>query len=246
MNVSCPHCENTINGAEIFCGFCGKKITGVDSVKEKISIQRIVAFYISFLVYALIAYFLYSESDSLITEIVIETIFVLLTLVFTFLDVKNIFPLYNFKLINWKSLLFSVSFPVVSAVIVYFGVEAINNLLFEEDYSNLYYEYLSYENPFMWAFIFIAILPPIFEELAFRGFLFNQLQNVATPRVTILTTAFIFALIHFSFISFIWIFPFGIVLGYLRHKFNTLWLGVIVHFIHNFLVLLFDYNETLF
>tara|TARA_Y100000780_G_C13561857_1_gene369410 strand:- start:355 stop:666 length:312 start_codon:yes stop_codon:yes gene_type:complete len=92
-----------------------------------------------------------------------------------------------------------------------------------------------------WAILFIAITPPIFEELAFRGFLFNQLQKVVSERVTIIATAFIFALVHFSFISLLWIFPFGIVLGYLRSKYNTLWYGIIIHFIHNFLVLMMDY-----
>ena len=111
--------------------------------------------------------------------------------------------------------------------------------------SNLFlisqYDYEAYTNTFFWVLIFYTVIPPIFEELAFRGFLFNQLRTIVSPSVTILATAFIFALIHFSWISIVWIFPFGIVLGYLRHRYNTLWLGMIIHFIHNLLVVLLDY-----
>jgi membrane protease YdiL (CAAX protease family) len=96
------------------------------------------------------------------------------------------------------------------------------------------------DHALLWAIFFIVILPPIFEELAFRGFLFNQLQKVTSQNVTIVATAFIFALVHFSFISFIWIFPFGLVLGYLRSRYNTLWLGIIIHFIHNLSIVLID------
>ena len=91
------------------------------------------------------------------------------------------------------------------------------------------------------AFLFIAITPPVFEELAYRGFLFNQLEKVTSPQTTIILTAFIFALVHFSIISLLWIFPFGLLLGYLRYKYNTLWLGIVIHFIHNLIVLSLDY-----
>ena len=81
----------------------------------------------------------------------------------------------------------------------------------------------------------------VFEELAFRGYLYNQLRKVTSDKNTIIATAFLFALIHFSFLSLIWIFPFGLLLGYFRKKYNTLWLGMIIHFIHNFIVLMLDY-----
>lgn len=240
MNLTCPHCNQPVLPGAKFCGSCGKVISGRSHEKEKSSIQLVIFFYIAYLVYAIVAYAVYSESDTLATEIALESVFILLTLLFCFFDARNVFSLYNVKAIDWKGLLFSIVFPIITAGIVYFGISRLNLLLFDEDY-NMFYNYAGYEQPFLWAFIFVAIVAPVFEELAFRGFLFNQLRVIANPQVTILATAFIFALVHFSWLSLIWIFPFGIVLGYLRHRYNTLWLGMIVHFIHNLLVLLLEY-----
>ena len=159
---------------------------------------------------------------------------------FCLFDAKRIIALYNWKLINWKNILFSVLFPIFTGITVYYTVGWLNNLIFY-DSGNVFYDYEDYDNTIFWVLVFYTVIPPIFEELAFRGFLFNQLRNFATVPVTILATAFIFALVHFSYVSILWIFPFGIVLGYIRHKYNTLWLGMIIHFIHNFLVVLLDY-----
>jgi len=237
---TCTKCETVLAPTDIFCGNCGSKRHFSELKKEQDSIRNVILFYIAFLVFAIVSYVVYLESDSLITEIALESIFILLTVLFSLIDAKSILTLYTFKFINWKNLLFSVGFPIFTAGIVYFGLDWLNQILYEENY-NLFYNYMGYDNSFLWAFLFIVIIPPVFEELAFRGFLFNQLRNVASPNVTILATAFIFALVHFSLISILWIFPFGIVLGYLRHRYRTLWLGMIVHFIHNLIILLLDY-----
>ncbi len=244
----CTKCGAVLSPTDVFCGNCGTKRNQNVSEKEEQSIRQVIIFYLAYLVYAIVSYVIYLESDSLLTEIILESVFILLTLIFCFLDLKRIMKLYSLRFINWKNLAFSIVFPVFTAVIVYFGISWINMLLLEEDY-NMFYDYMGYENSFLWAFIFVGVVAPVFEELAFRGYLFNQLMNVTTSRVTIIATALIFALVHFSFISILWIFPFGIVLGYLRYKYRTLWLGMIVHFIHNFLVLLLEYyyfsGETL-
>ena len=238
--IVCSRCKNLLGPTDVYCGKCGAKRTVETLKKEKESIRQVIIFYLTFLVYAIVSFVIYLESDSLITEIVLETVFVLLTVMFSLMDFKRILKLYSFRYINWRNLVFSIIFPVCTAGIVYYGIEWVNRFL-EEDSYNMFYDYAMYENSFLWAFIFVAIIAPVFEELAFRGYLFNQLLNVTNARVTIIATALIFALVHFSFISILWIFPFGIVLGFLRYKYRTLWLGMIVHFIHNFLILLLEY-----
>lgn len=240
--MNCPHCFNLMNEDDKFCSKCGKKPAVINHGNEKRSINLILYFYLSYLGYAVISFFLYEENSSFLTNLIIEISFILLTLIFSFTDREKIYRLYNIADINWKGILFSILFPVCSALLVYYCVNWLNLLLFEEEF-NSFYEYINYENSFFWAFIFIVIVAPVFEELAFRGFLFNQLRNVSNPTVTILATAILFALIHFSYLSFIWIFPFGIILGYLRHKYNSLWLSMLVHFIHNLIVLLLDYHN---
>jgi membrane protease YdiL (CAAX protease family) len=240
MERTCPNCAHLLRAEAIFCGNCGKKIPTRNMAVENSSIRNVFLFYVAFLIYAIVSWIIYSESEALITEIILEGSFIMLTVLFSLFDARRIIALYNTTYITWRSVVFSVVFPVITAFLVYFGIEYINILLDEVSY-NIFYDYIGYDYSFFWAFLFIAIVAPVFEELAFRGFLFNQLGNVTTPQVTILATAILFALVHFSFISFLWIFPFGIVLGYLRHKYKTLWLGMLVHFIHNLLVLLMEY-----
>lgn len=241
MSGSCKYCSTLITQTAKYCGGCGKAIEQGNHGLESKSVQLVFAFYITFLLYSIATFFIYKdEIISLTTEIIIESVFIALTLIFSFFDAKRIFGLYNIKYISWQNLMFAIVFPIFTAVIVYLGVNGLNTFLFEET-DNIFYEYAAYENSLFWALLFTVIFPPIFEELAFRGFLFNQLRNVANPNVTIIATALIFALVHFSFLSILWIFPFGLVLGYLRHRYKTLWLGMLVHFIHNLLIVLIDY-----
>ncbi len=241
MLQNCKYCGASLNQTAKYCGDCGKLIERDNQLIESRSVHLVIAFYITFLLYSIATFIVYkNEIISLRTEIIIESVFIALTLLFSFFDAKNILRLYNTKYISWQNLTFAIVFPIFTAAIVYVGMDGLNKLLFEE-IDNIFYDYASYTNSLFWAVLFTAIFPPIFEELAFRGFLFNQLRNFANPWVTIIATAFIFALVHFSFLSILWIFPFGLVLGYLRHRYKTLWLGIIVHFIHNFLILMIDY-----
>lgn len=230
--------------ADQFCGSCGLSVVPETSAEDKKSITMIIAFYAATLLFLGISYFVYLETDVITvgTELTLEIIFVLLIVGFSLTDLRNIIPLYGFKLVDWKALLFSLVFPVLSAFLVILLLGKVNVLLFDED-PLIMAEYAFYDRPFLWAFLFICVVAPVFEELAFRGFLFNHLQRVTSVQGTILATAFLFALIHLSYLSIIWIFPFGVVLGYLRHKYKTLWLGMIVHFIHNGVVLVMDYKQ---
>lgn len=205
------------------------------------TLDTIIAFYVTIVVYIGISYFVYKEyNNNLEVDILIESVFIFIVIGFSFFDFKNILSLYRFPKINKWRFTFYIILTIINAFIVYYVTELINSSIVS-NHENYYENYLYIENPLFWSFIFIALLPPIFEELAFRGFLFNLLSKVSSKNLTIITTSFLFALIHFSFISFIWIFPFGIFLGYLRSKHNSLWIPMIVHFIHNFIVLMIDF-----
>lgn len=242
MNDNCSQC-NTINKANAkFCTNCGSPLYSTHAETRTSFLNNVIVFYVVFLLFAVVSYFLYSEyPTSLNVELAIEGTFALLVVGFSLLDYKGILKLYKLPKIDWKIVIFTVVFPIFSAFTVYYTIEYANTYLFENLDDNYYESYTYLDNPLFWAIIFTAIMPPIFEELAFRGFLFNQLQKVASEKVTIIATAFIFALVHFSFISLIWILPFGLILGYIRSKYNTLWYGIVIHFIHNFIVLILEY-----
>jgi len=240
--VACSQCNTPMLATDRFCAQCGASKSKVKDKKDKRSIGLIIAFYGSMLLFLLISTFVYAQVENMfVTELTIEIIFIVLTVGFSIVDLKNILPLYSVKSIDTKALAIAVVFPLFTAFTVWYLIGELNWVLFNENPSMME-DYAYYNRPFLWAFIYISLVAPIFEELAFRGFLFNQVRAVASVRITIIATAFIFALIHLSLFSLLWIFPFGLALGYLRHKYRTLWLGMIVHFIHNTAVLVLDYN----
>ncbi len=241
MSIICSSCNVEIYREVKFCTRCGKQLHKSTVDKRTSSLNLIIVFYATFLLFAVVSYLLYNEYPlNLSVDIAIESVFALMVVGFSLFDYKEILKLYKIPKLNKKVLGFSIVFPLFSAVVVSLSIGYLNESLFGVN-ENYYSEYLYLDYPLLWAILFTAILPPIFEELGFRGFLFNSLQKVVSERITIVATAFIFALIHFSFISFIWIFPFGLILGYIRSKYNTLWYGIIIHFIHNFVVLMIDY-----
>lgn len=244
MELVCKSCDTVFETEVKFCSKCGLAITKTSEHKKIESINLIIGFYVAMLVFIAIIHFV-SEAypQDFVADLSIEIGFAFIVLGFSFLDFKNILKLYSIKHINWKLILLSIAIPIVSSVVVYFFVDFMNILIGDGEISNYYSAYLYLEHPLFWAIFFIAVTPPIFEELAFRGFLFNKLSEITTNKQTIIATAFLFALIHFSFLSFLWIFPFGLLLGYLRSKYNTIWLGIIIHFFHNLIMLFLDYYE---
>ncbi|MDT0558134.1 type II CAAX endopeptidase family protein [Ichthyenterobacterium sp. W332] len=243
-NIECKQCHKQFVKAVNFCGFCGASIQSTKVEKRNIALNLVIVFFITFLLFALAVYLINERLESsLVKELVIELAFASLVIGFSLFDWKAILKTYKVPKLSGNIWAWTFIIPILSSIVVYYFVNAMNTILFgDSDYS--YFEsYLYLDNPLPWAIFFVAILPPIFEELAFRGFLFNQLQKIVSERMTIVGTAFLFALVHFSLISFLWIFPFGLLLGYLRSKYKTLWLGIIIHFIHNLIIILWDYYD---
>jgi membrane protease YdiL (CAAX protease family) len=93
------------------------------------------------------------------------------------------------------------------------------------------------------ATLFIAVQPAIFEEITFRGFLFNNLKQVSGGPSAVYITGFVFGMMHLALISLLWLVPIGLAFGYLRNKYNTLWYGVIGHFTYNFIIVMNDFER---
>lgn len=242
MANSCKHCNFFFETEVKFCSQCGQPVFKAIDLKKTKSLNIIISFYVVMLIFIAIVYYVDSAFPfNFQADLGIEISFALIVLAFAFLDIKPILKLYTFKTINLKLIGYAIITPIITSLLVYFSIEFIEYLFSSGETANYFESYLYLEYPLFWSIIFIAIAPPIIEELAFRGVLFNRLKEVANSRLTIIATAFLFALIHFSILSFVWIFPFGLLLGYLRDRYKTLWLGMIIHFLHNFIVLMLDY-----
>ena len=86
-------------------------------------------------------------------------------------------------------------------------------------------------------------MPALFEGLAIRGKMMNQLLGTTGNWSVIPTSSTAFTSLHLSIASLIWMLPFIILLGYTRIRFKTLVYPVLINFVHNTSIVLIDYYE---
>lgn len=87
-----------------------------------------------------------------------------------------------------------------------------------------------------------AILPALFEELTDRGLLSSALGGM-DDRVKVVLIAIFFGLAHQNIVQTGYTFAAGLVFAYLLVTTKSIFPGVIVHFVNNFLSVLSNYSE---
>ena len=110
------------------------------------------------------------------------------------------------------------------------------------------------ELPAVVVFLTIALTPAVFEEAFFRGYLFSALRSrandsLASVATTVVTTAIVFGAFHLiapnpmaseRFVSSTLV---GLVLGWLRWRTGTVLPGMLLHTLHNGLLIMLVYYE---
>jgi membrane protease YdiL (CAAX protease family) len=85
----------------------------------------------------------------------------------------------------------------------------------------------------VWFFIVGAVFAPFVEETFFRGFLFQGFREHYGWKTAMLLSSAIFAAAHLDLVALIPTFILGNVLAYVYHRSNSLWPGIILHFLVN-------------
>jgi membrane protease YdiL (CAAX protease family) len=88
------------------------------------------------------------------------------------------------------------------------------------------------ESP-VWFFIVGVVMAPIVEEVFFRGFLFQGFRQKYGWINAMLLSSAIFGVAHMDLVALIPTFILGNVLAYMYHRSNSVWPGVILHFLVN-------------
>lgn len=94
--------------------------------------------------------------------------------------------------------------------------------------------------PFIVVVLSVCVQPAVFEELAFRGVILSSLQRVMENREAVLVSALMFAFLHLSVLSIVHLAIIGLALAYLRVRTGSLYPGMLMHFCHNFLVIVVE------
>ena len=85
-----------------------------------------------------------------------------------------------------------------------------------------------------WWFFFVgAVLAPVVEEIFFRGFLFQGFRQRYGWVNSMLLSSAIFATAHLDLVALIPTFILGCLLAYMFQRTNSIWPGVILHFLVN-------------
>jgi TPR repeat protein/membrane protease YdiL (CAAX protease family) len=93
------------------------------------------------------------------------------------------------------------------------------------------------------AYITTAFVLPIAEEIMFRGYLFDALRTRLSGQAAVLTTALAFSAIHFQANYLLPLFAFGVVLGWLKLKTDSLRLPLLLHAANNGLFITFIFSN---
>lgn len=83
--------------------------------------------------------------------------------------------------------------------------------------------------------IYGYILGPITEELCFRGVTYGLLERSGIHHMLAISIqALLFGVLHMNLVQGVYAFFLGMILGYLRYKYKTLFISVFAHMIFNF------------
>lgn len=151
----------------------------------------------------------------------------------------------NFKM-PWHTYLIIAAIGIVSLFGVQYFISMIDNLLQTIGYP---LNSGSTVNPtdagtFILAVIVLAVIPAITEELLFRGVILNGLRGRFGDIGAIFMSALLFALMHQSFQQLIYPFILGSIMAYIVLRTGSLVSSMIVHFINNFLVIMFAFIQN--
>lgn len=244
---SCPKCQALIATGDAFCGNCGfeLKSSGPEAgiVKEDVfkTLLPTLLYYFTTLIFLIIYKFTEFFPSGLEGNVVASVVVSLIVIAFWANSIKETKSLFSLSKVSPALLIFTVVGAAVGSVIVSALAYVINISINDDTFysTTIFYET---SNPLLYATLLIAVQPAIFEEVAFRGFLFNNLKKIAGGASAVYITGFLFGIMHIQFISLIWLIPIGLVFGYMRNKFDTLWYGIIGHFTYNFCITVFDFQ----
>jgi membrane protease YdiL (CAAX protease family) len=231
--MNCSYCKNPNPNKSNYCGFCGKQITS-DTKNDDYNkhVKKISLLFFTLLGYIAVLQ-LVNLGGSYRKTFIVDLIFVAIIMVFYLFDRKEINKLLHFKKLNTLLLLKILCLAPIGATLVYFATQLLNENVFDQGQTTYYEHFIDSPAPFVLSILSIAIVPAVFEEIVFRGLVFNELTNITSVKSAIIISAILFTILHLSLISIFWIFPIGLLFGYLRAKQRTLWYGIIGHFLYN-------------
>jgi uncharacterized protein len=239
--LNCEDCGVTVLEDHRYCHNCGSYLATkavTISIFNNVALRRVFTFYFIYLFICLVVKHT-NWFNSYNTLFWVEIVLAIITLRFVWQNKSEILPVIKFNNFRWDVVFGVVAIAIVASLFISVTVREVNVTFFDTEVS-YYKAYKTYAFPVMVMFYSIALMPAIFEELAFRGVMYNYAASFLDERLVVAVTAFLFAIMHLSLLSLVWLIPFGFFIGNLRRKYNTIWYGVAFHFVFNFTACIID------
>jgi len=245
QELLCTHCQQVISPQARYCHHCGVLQVAAQDIDDALqSQQRLVILGVFFAIqlgiclYSNFGHYERGLFPILITDLALSVF----TIVFAAYFRKELRPLFSWKSFSLGKALSYASTAIIAAIVVNYLVKWLNKTIFDAE-SYYFYAFSELKYAKLVTLLSVALQPAIFEELAFRGVLQQGLLRVTDQRQAIFIAAFMFAILHMSFVSFFWLLPFALWLGYIRMKEETLWYGVLIHFCFNATACFFEFFQ---
>lgn len=97
---------------------------------------------------------------------------------------------------------------------------------------------------FLVSIVSTAMVPALVEEFAMRGVVMQPLRRFG-DKFAVVISSLVFSLIHGNFEQIPFAFVVGLALGYVVIRANSLWAGVLLHFLNNFWAVCTEYLSYL-
>lgn len=245
----CASCGHELKPDAAFCGSCGHRrgdppVDRAARVQAKIRQQRriesgwtgirsVMAIYFCLLGGVALTSLLAKATDEFTAEAAGSGVIAFIVVVSALRHRREVADCSRTAGFGWKGYLGIAAASVAIVAIVHGYVHGIDRLF----RLHLESELDTYAGrPVIWAFLFHAAAPAVFEELGFRGVIFGLLRRSLDAREAVLLSAIAFGILHLSVPMLITHVPLGIYLGWLRHRSGSLYPSMAAHFLHNGLV----------
>ena len=167
-------------------------------------------------------------------------------------NIKNL----GINRLSWRFLWYGLAGVVTYYVLYIIAVTIISELipiLNIEQKQDLGFQAPTALSEYASAFVMLVILPPIIEELIFRGFMFKGFRRSLAFLPAAIFTSILFAIGHLEFgngAPLLWIagvdtFILSMVMCYVREKTNSIWPTIFMHAVKNMIAFTFLYLLTI-
>ncbi|MCB0397520.1 MAG: CPBP family intramembrane metalloprotease [Flavobacteriales bacterium] len=235
MSHTCKNCKHSVT--EKFCPACG--IFNQPTSKPFVHFLFIGSFLLSLVGFTVAHRSGWIFGEGFTSVLAMDILIALVVLLYVWLDRGNMIPLLKTRP-KMRPLASVILVSGIFAMAIHFSVAWLHGMY--EIRSTSYVDMLS-ASPHSWLVIpaIMIIQPAIFEELAFRGFVYNRLEEIVPPRMALVFSSLLFGVFHFSTVALIWLLPIGFVFGIYRRLYGSIWYGVVGHLVYNGLVISLDY-----